>query len=107
MVRKKTEPNHLDTMLDDLLADCQGPEDILGEAGLLKQLSQRLVERALVGELNHHLAHDEPPPDANAERRNGVNVSFSLISEVTDAVSEDVKAWQCQPLDEVLPDSLC
>jgi putative transposase len=60
-------------MLDDLLADCQGPEDILGESGLLKQLSQMVVERALTGELNHHLAHDEPPPDANSERRNSRN----------------------------------
>jgi transposase-like protein len=33
----------------------------------------------------------------------GAKVSASLISEVTDAVSEDVKAWQCRPLDEVYP----
>jgi len=43
---------------------------------------------------------------AQREERYRVNVSTSLISEVTDAVSEDVKAWQCRPLDEVLPDSL-
>ena len=30
-------------------------------------------------------------------------MSASLISEVTDAVSEDVKAWPCRPLDEVYP----
>jgi putative transposase len=56
MVRKKTEPNRIDDRLDDLLGDCQGPEDILGESGLLKQLSTRLVEGALAGELSHHLA---------------------------------------------------
>ena len=28
MVRKKKELNRIDDMLDDLLADCQGPEDI-------------------------------------------------------------------------------
>jgi transposase-like protein len=33
----------------------------------------------------------------------GAKVSASLISEVTDSVSEDVKAWQCRPLDEVYP----
>ena len=70
MVRKKKEPNHIDAMLDDLLADCEGPEDILGEAGLLKQLSQRLVERALAGELSHHLAHDEQPSENASRRRN-------------------------------------
>jgi transposase-like protein len=73
MVRKQKEPNRIDDMLDDLLADCQGPEDILAESGLLKQLSARLVERALAGELNHHLAHDEPSPEVNSERRNSRN----------------------------------
>ncbi len=73
MVRKKKEPNHIDAMLDDLLADCEGPEDILGEAGLLKQLSQRLVERALAGELSHHLAHDEQPSENASRRRNSRN----------------------------------
>jgi putative transposase len=172
MVRKKTEPNRIDDRLDDLLADCQGPEDILGESGLLKQLSTRLVERALAGELSHHLAQAAANREADSGRRNsrngyskktvqstqgdldlsiprdrngdfepilvpkhqrrlsgldekilalyargtstrdisaqleelyGANVSASLISEVTDAVSEDVKAWQCRPLDEVYP----
>ncbi len=40
---------------------------------------------------------------AQLEELYGANVSASLISEVTDAVSEDVKAWQCRPLDEVYP----
>ena len=73
MVRKKKEPNPIDDRLDDLLADCQGPEDILGESGLLKQLSVRLVERALAGELSHHLAHDETSPEEDSERRNSRN----------------------------------
>ncbi len=55
MVRKKKETSRVDELLDDLLTDCQTPEDILGESGLLKQLSKRLIERALAGELNHHL----------------------------------------------------
>jgi transposase-like protein len=79
MVRKKKETNRVDEMLDELLADCQTPEDILGESGLLKQLSKRLIERALTGELNHHLKHNqeteldeavsERPPPSNS--RNG------------------------------------
>jgi hypothetical protein len=40
MVRKQKETNRVDELLDDLLADCQSPEEILGELGLLKQLSQ-------------------------------------------------------------------
>jgi len=177
MVRKKKEPNRVDEMLDELLADCHTPDDILGESGLLKQLSKRLIERALAGELNHHLKVekeielDEITPErptgrnsrngyskktlqsdhgemdlaiprdrqgefepilvpkhqrrlagldekilalyarglstrdisAQLEELYGVNISASLISEVTDSVSDEVKAWQVRPVDEVYP----
>jgi transposase-like protein len=33
----------------------------------------------------------------------GVEVSASLISEVTDAVLDEVKAWQSRPLETVYP----
>jgi transposase-like protein len=174
MPRRKQEPNRVDDLLDDLLSDCQSPEDILGESGLLKQLTKRLVERALAGELNHHLKTEalssaDEPEDKRRNSRNGYSaktvqsehgalelaiprdrqstfdpvlvpkhqrrlrgldekivtlyarglstrdialqleelygaqVSASLISEVTDTVSEDVKAWQNRPLDELYP----
>ena len=174
MPRQKKEPNRVDELLDDLLSDCQSPEDILGESGLLKQLTKRLVERALAGELNHHLkpsdsavSHEAGPTARNSrngysaktvqsehgaleldiprdrqgtfepvlvpkhqrrlsgldekiltlyarglstrdialqlEELYGAQVSASLISEVTDSVSEDVKAWQNRPLDDLYP----
>jgi putative transposase len=62
MARTKKEPNRTDALLDELLLEYRTPADILGEAGLLKQLSQRLIERALAGELTHHLKTDAPPP---------------------------------------------
>jgi transposase-like protein len=65
MVRRKKEPNRVDEMLDELLLDCHGPEAILGESGLLQQLSKRLIERALSGELSHHLKHE--PSQADSE----------------------------------------
>ena len=37
------------------------------------------------------------------ESRDGVEVSPSLISEVTDAVIEEVKAWQTRPLEPLYP----
>jgi putative transposase len=40
---------------DELLKDYQKPEDLLGQDGLLQQLTKALVERALGGELTHHL----------------------------------------------------
>jgi putative transposase len=167
MPRKQPDLHRADELLDELLADCPSPEAILGESGLLKQLTQRLVERALAGELNHHLdtcdeserrnsrnGHSsktvqsaygelelaiprdrqstfEPVLVPKHQRRlsglddkilalyargmstrdislqleelYGVHVSPALISEVSDVVSEDVKAWQCRPLDELYP----
>ena len=167
MTRKKQDPNRVDVLLDELLEEHQSPEEILGESGLLKQLSKRLIERALAGELKAHLQeqaeagqnnsrnghskktvqsnHGEMelsiPRDrqgsfepvlvpkhqrriaeldekilalyargmstrdisAQLEELYGAKVSASLISEVTDSVLEEVKAWQTRPLDEVYP----
>jgi len=62
-----------DALLDDLLKDCDSPEAILGEHGLLKGLIKRLVERALAAELTNHLGY--PPHARNqteeANTRNG------------------------------------
>lgn len=44
-------------LLDELLKDYRKPEDVLGESGLLKQLTQAVVERALDAELTHHLGY--------------------------------------------------
>ena len=41
---KKAVPKDL---IDSLLADYKKPEDLIGENGLLKQLTKLLVERAL------------------------------------------------------------
>jgi putative transposase len=158
-------------LLDELLKDYQKPEDLLGQDGLLQQLTKALVERALDGELTHHLGYDkhdssgdnsgnsrngtspktmrgkrgqvkiDVPRDRNSEfepklvKKNqtrfdgldekiislysrgmtqreiqghleeiyGVEVSPSLISTVTDAVLEEVRAWQSRPLDAVYP----
>ena len=40
---------------------------------------------------------------AQLEDLYGAQISAALISEVTDAVTEEVKAWQCRPLDELYP----
>ena len=46
-----------DTLLDELLKDYTDPKDILGEHGLLRQLTKRVVERALEAELTAHLGY--------------------------------------------------
>lgn len=47
----------LDAMLDELVKD-RIPEEILGESGLVKELTKRLVERALEGEMTAHLGYE-------------------------------------------------
>jgi len=64
-----------DALLDDLLKDCESPEDILGEHGLLKGLTKRLVERALQAELTHHLGYAPHvrTPAKGSNTRNGTS----------------------------------
>ncbi len=60
-------------LIDQLLVDYQKPEDILGENGLLKQLTKAVIERALQAEMAAHLGHGKHEPIANAagNARNG------------------------------------
>ena len=46
-------------VLDELLKDYKKPEDVIGESGLLKQLTKALLERALNTELTHHLGYEK------------------------------------------------
>lgn len=34
-------------------------DDLLGKNGILEQLTKRVVERALQGEMTHHLGHEK------------------------------------------------
>lgn len=60
-------------LLDELLKDYQKPEDLLGNDGLLQQLTKALVERALGGELTHHLGYEKHAPEGrnSGNSRNG------------------------------------
>ena len=61
-------------LIDKLLADYKGPEDLIGEQGLLKQLTKALVERAMNAELTHHLGYEKHAalgPAATGNSRNG------------------------------------
>jgi putative transposase len=158
-------------LIDSLLKDYKTPEEILGEGGLLKQLTKAVLERAMQAELTDHLGYErhDPAGDNSGNSRNGkskktlkgdfgqlpievprdrnstfdpkivpkgqtrfdgfddkilslyargmttreiqahleeiyqVEVSPALISSVTDAVIEEVKAWQNRPLDALYP----
>jgi putative transposase len=160
-------PGLSDELIDELLAGARTAEEIAGPDGLLRQLTRRLLERALQAELTEHLGYPpgQAPPGGAGNARNGqppktvltdqgpvrvrsprdrngsfdprivgkrqtrwvgfdekvialyargltvreiqghlaeiygTDVSPDLISRITDAVLEDVKAWQHRPLE--------
>ena len=49
-------------VIDELLKGYQEPEDLIGENGLLKQLTKAVLERALNAELTHHLGYEKHDP---------------------------------------------
>ncbi len=61
------------TLIDQLLADYKKPEDIIGENGLLKQLTKAILERALQAELTDHLGFEKHDPAGHhsGNSRNG------------------------------------
>ena len=60
-------------LLDELLKDYKSPEDMFGDDGLLQQLTKAVVERALQGELTHHLGYEKHAPEGQntGNSRNG------------------------------------
>jgi putative transposase len=60
-------------LLDELMKNYKNPEDLMGENGLLKELTKSLVERALEGEMTDHLGYDkhDPAGDNSGNSRNG------------------------------------
>jgi putative transposase len=60
-------------LLDQLLRGYEKPEDLLGEGGILKQLTKALVEHCLEAEMKTHLEAQETQSSTSkpANRRNG------------------------------------
>jgi putative transposase len=62
-------------LIDELLQDCHTSEDLLGQDGLLQQRTKAIVERALQGELTHHLGYVKHAPQGknSGNSRNGTS----------------------------------
>jgi putative transposase len=60
-------------LIDKLLAEYKNPEQIVGENGLLKQLTKAVLERALKAELTEHLGYEkhDPAGQGSGNSRNG------------------------------------
>ena len=46
-------------VLDELLRDYKGPEDITGPEGLLKQLTKAVIERSMQAEMTEQLGFEK------------------------------------------------
>jgi len=70
MTQKKNIDNEL---IDNLLRDYKKPEDLIGENGLLKQLTKQLLERAMAVESTEHVGYEkhDPAGQNNGNSRNG------------------------------------
>lgn len=81
-------------VLDELIKDYKNPEDLLGENGLLKQLTKALLERAMQAELTHELGYEKNDKSSlkeTANRRNGTSAKTvrSKHGEITLNVPRD------------------
>jgi putative transposase len=70
-------------LLDELLSGLSKPEDLLGDGGLFRQLKKALMERALGGELTHHLGYERGDSSGrgSGNSRNGHSSKTVLTEE--------------------------
>jgi len=63
-------------VLDELLKDCNGPDEFYGPNGLVKQLSKALIERMMQAELTDQLGYEKSEfgEKETENRRNGTTV---------------------------------
>ena len=66
-------PELSDELIDELLAGATTAQEIAGPDGLLRQLTRRLLERALEAEISEHLGYPagHAPPGGAGNARNG------------------------------------
>lgn len=63
MTKPKPDEKRIpDDLIDQLLANYEKPEDLTGETGILKQLTARLIERAMQAEMTEHLGYEKHAP---------------------------------------------
>lgn len=88
-------------ILDELIKGYKTPEDLLGDNGLLKQLTKALLERAMAAELTHepgYEKHDKAADKQTSNRRNGSSAKAvsSKHGEMEIAVPRD-RAGEFEP----------
>lgn len=82
MTKKTKAKNRADELIGELLKEYgTSREAVLGENGLVAALKKRVIEKALAGELTHHLGYEPgKKPSGESNHRNGYS-SKSLLGE--------------------------
>jgi hypothetical protein len=100
MARRKREVTIADELVDELLKNYREPADLLGESGIIQQLTQRLVERALAGELTVRLSSRPKPTTCSQSQLQGkaMRLSPPAVAIVATATlkrlsSPDMESW--------------
>lgn len=82
-------------LLDELLKEYKKPEDLMGEGGILKELTKALVERCLNAEIEYQMQEEKAnsTQDSPNNRRNGYSPKTikGTFGEATIAVPRDRK----------------
>lgn len=78
-----------DEVLAELLAGYEKPDDLLGEGGILEQLTKALVERALGAELSHHLGYEKG--DGRRQKRANQRNGYSEKRVITENGALDIE----------------
>ena len=79
----------LESALDELLAG-KTSDEIVGQNGLLKQLTKALVERAMNAELNHHLGYEKHAAEGRGSGNNRNGKSLKKVQGDFGAVEIEV-----------------
>lgn len=94
--KNKTKPVIPQALLDHVIANYKKPADLIGENGMLKQLTKAVIEAALKAEMNQHLGHARYGDVANTSGnvRNGQSAKTITgdFGEIEIAVPRDREA---------------
>ncbi|MDR0908539.1 MAG: transposase, partial [Spirochaetaceae bacterium] len=73
MAKRTKEKDQLDEILDQLDLHGITQDELLGQGGLLKQLTGKILERALKAEMDEHLGYEknDSAGDNSGDSRNG------------------------------------
>ena len=85
----KRKKDRTDELLSELVKG-KSPEEILGEGGVLKQLTKRLVENALEGEMTEHLGYEPHAAEGKNTGNSRNGKSEKTIHTDTGSVEIDV-----------------